>query len=73
MVARFARHDVPTQHLVACAAKLATMMIQGREEIDAFRCLLRLQGSSEVAQVSTPIEQALAEALRAMNDNMMRR
>lgn len=75
MATRYALNDVPDQHMLACAAKLVAMMIHTREEDDPFTCLFSIQGSIEVfaAQAATPIEQALAEALRAMSTEMMRR
>jgi len=75
MATRYALNDVPDQHMLACAAKLVAMMVHAREEDDALTCLFSIQGSIEVfaAQAATPVEQALAEALRAMSAEMMRR
>lgn len=75
MATRYALNDVPDQHMLACAAKLVAMMIHAREGDDAFTCLFSIQGSIEVfaAQAATPIEQVLAESLRAMSAEMMRR
>jgi hypothetical protein len=51
------------------------MLIQLLEEEDPFSCLLSIQCSIEVfaAQAATPIEKAIAQSMRAMSEEMMRR
>ena len=67
--------NVPHQHMQACGAKLVAMLIQNIEEDDPFTCLLSIQGSIEVfaAQASTPVEQAVAQSMRIMAEELMRR
>jgi len=66
---------IPKRHMLACGAKLVAMLIQSLEDEDPFTCLLSIQGSIEVlaAQAATPIEKALAQSMRAMSEEMMRR
>lgn len=46
MATRYALNDVPDRHMLACAAKLVAMMIQARDEDDAFTCLFAIQAAS---------------------------
>jgi hypothetical protein len=66
---------IPSSHMLACGAKLVAMLIQSLEEEDPFSCLLSIQGSIEVfaAQAATPIEMAIAQSMRSMSEEMMRR
>lgn len=75
MTALTALNDVPAQHMLACGAKLVAMLIQNIEDDDPFTCLFSIQGAIEVfaAQAATPIERALADAMRQMAEEMMRR
>lgn len=75
MATRFALNDITDQDILACAAKVAAMMVQARDEDDTIACLLAIQGSIEVfaAQAATPLEQGLSEALRVMSAEMIRR
>jgi hypothetical protein len=68
-------NQVPASHMLACGAKLVAMLIQSIEDDDPFACLLSIQGSIEVfaAQAATPIEKALAQSMRQMAEEMMRR
>jgi hypothetical protein len=70
-----ALNQIPHHHVLVCGAKLVAMFIQSLEDQDPFSCLLSIQGSIEVfaAQAATPIEIAIAQSMRSMSEEMMRR
>lgn len=75
MTAAYDLEQIPKSHLLACGAKLVAMLIHEIDNDDAFACLLSIQGSIEVfaAQAATPLEIAMAQSMRLMAEEMMRR
>lgn len=66
---------VPRQHLLACGAKLVAMLIHESEKPDLFASILAIQGAVEVfaAHAATPLEREIAQAMRAMAEELLRR
>jgi NAD-dependent oxidoreductase involved in siderophore biosynthesis len=61
--------------MLACGAKLVAMLIQNIEDDDPFASLYAIQGAIEVfaAQATTPVEKAIAQSMRLMAEELMRR
>lgn len=67
--------DVPLHDLLTCAAKLVTLVADNAPGADPFCKLFAAQDSIEAfaASAATPLEADLAEAMRFMSAEMLRR
>lgn len=75
MDAPYDLNAVPRKHLLACGAKLVAMLIHENGKSELFDSILAIQGAVEVfaAQAATPLETEIAQAMRAMAEELLRR